>query len=104
MSRLAGPGAGSGGLMTRTGSAPGEGAVLDESFDAATLHLLRARGAAYATAADVTEDGIADIVLAVHGLAAHDVRHGPGCGRLLMRAAPGVLCCQVSDTGPGPDS
>jgi anti-sigma regulatory factor (Ser/Thr protein kinase) len=97
------PDAGSRQRMTSAGSASGEPAVLDEGFDTATLHLLRERVAACATAAGMTESRAADIVLAVHELAANAVRHGAGTGRLLVRAARGALRCQVSDTRPGPE-
>ena len=88
--------------MTSTGSASEEEAVLDQRFDADTLHLLRARVAVCVAAAGLPESRAADIILAVHELAANAVRHGAGAGRLLMRAAGGMLCCQVTDTGPGP--
>jgi anti-sigma regulatory factor (Ser/Thr protein kinase) len=75
--------------------------ILDESFDAATLRLLRERVAACAVAAGVREDRAAEVTLAVHEMAANAVRHGAGSGRLLVRAAGGTLRCQVSDAGPG---
>lgn len=74
--------------------------VFDERFDASSLHALRERAAAGAAGTGMPEDRAADVLLAVHELAANVVRHGPGTGRLLMRAAPGALLCQVSDTGP----
>jgi anti-sigma regulatory factor (Ser/Thr protein kinase) len=75
--------------------------VFDERFDASTLHLLRERVAACLAAAGMPEGRAADVVLAVHELAANAVRHGAGAGRLMMRAAAGALRCQVSDAGPG---
>jgi anti-sigma regulatory factor (Ser/Thr protein kinase) len=75
--------------------------VCDESFDAATLHLLRERVAACAAAAGMPEERAMHVTLAVHELAANAVRHGAGSGRLLMRATGGALRCQVSDAGPG---
>ena len=75
--------------------------VLDESFDASTLHLLRERVAACAVAAGMPQDRAMHVTLAVHELAANAVRHGAGSGRLLVRAATGALRCQVSDAGPG---
>lgn len=101
---MGGLGAGSGRQVTRTGSAPGEGTVLDESFNAATLHLLRARVAACAAGVGMPEGRVADMMLAVHELAANAVRHGPGAGRLVIHAVRGALRCQVSDTGSGPCS
>src|SRR5580704_2122731 len=75
--------------------------VLDESFDAAALHVLRERVTACLVAAGMPEDRVAYVTLAVHELAANAVRHGAGSGRLLLRAAGGALRCQVSDAGPG---
>ncbi len=74
--------------------------VLDERFDASTLHLLRERVAACMAVAGVPEERAVDVILAVHELAANTIRHGAGAGRLLMRAAVGALRCQVSDAGP----
>lgn len=76
--------------------------MLDESFDAASLHLLRERVAACAAAAGMPEDKAVDVVIAVHEVAANAVVHGAGTGRLVLRAAGGELRCQVSDAGPGP--
>ena len=91
--------------MTGTGSVPGEGVLLNEGFDAATLHRLRGRVAACAAAAGMAASRVQDIVLAVHELAANAIRHGAGAGRLVLHAAPGgALSCQVSDTGPGPEN
>jgi anti-sigma regulatory factor (Ser/Thr protein kinase) len=78
-----------------------EAVVFDERFDASTLHLLRERVAACASAAGMPQDRAMDVILAVHELAANAVRHGAGAGRLLMGVAAGVLRCQVSDAGPG---
>ena len=88
--------------MTGTGSSPCNAEVLlDEGFDAATLHRLRDRVASCAVAAGMATSRVADIVLAVHELAANAVRHGAGAGRLVMHAVPGgTLICRVSDSGP----
>lgn len=83
-----------------SGSEP-EVVVFDDRFDASTLHLLRERVAACATAAGMPPDRVTDLILAVHELAANVVSHGAGAGRLLIRAAAGALRCQVSDAGPG---
>jgi anti-sigma regulatory factor (Ser/Thr protein kinase) len=89
--------------MTGTGGAPDEEALLDEGFDAATLHRLRDRMATCAVTVGMAASRVPDIVLAVHELAANAIRHGAGAGRLLVRAtSSGALSCQVSDTGPGP--
>jgi anti-sigma regulatory factor (Ser/Thr protein kinase) len=91
--------------MNGTGSTPGQGTLLDQGFDSATLHLLRERVAACAVAAGMAKSQVPDIILAVHELAANTVRHGAGAGRLMMRLGPGgALSCQVSDAGPGPES
>lgn len=85
-----------------SGEGPEAGAVVfDQRFDASTLHLLRERVAACAAVAGVPEGRAADVLLAVHELAANAVRHGAGVGRLLMRAATDALLCQVIDAGPG---
>jgi anti-sigma regulatory factor (Ser/Thr protein kinase) len=88
--------------MTGAGDGPEPGVVvLDESFDAAALHLLRERVAACLVTAGMPEDRAMYVTLAVHELAANAVRHGAGSGRLLLRAAGGALRCLVSDAGPG---
>ena len=90
--------------MTGTGGAAHDEVALDQSFDAATLHLVRERVAGCAAAAGIPASRTADITLAVHELAANVVTHGPGAGRLQVNAADGTFYCQVSDTGPGPAS
>ena len=87
--------------VTASGSSEAEVIVVDERFDASTLHLLRERIAACTAAVGMPEDLSVGVLLAVHELAANVVRHGAGAGRLLMRGAAGVLRCQVSDDGPG---
>ncbi len=83
------------------GGSEAEVIVLDERFDASTLHLIRERVAACAAAVGMPQDRATDVILAVHELAANAVRHGAGAGRLLIRVAAGALRCQVSDAGPG---
>jgi anti-sigma regulatory factor (Ser/Thr protein kinase) len=73
---------------------------LDERFDAASLHLLRARVAACAAAAGMPEDRAVEATIAIHELAANAVVHGAGSGRLQLQAADDALRCQVSDAGP----
>jgi anti-sigma regulatory factor (Ser/Thr protein kinase) len=88
--------------VTGAGGDPEEGAVLLEaSFDAATLRLLREQVAACAVAAGMPESQAEDVMFAVHELAANAVRHGAGSGRLVVRATAGALRCLVSDAGPG---
>jgi anti-sigma regulatory factor (Ser/Thr protein kinase) len=90
--------------MNGTGGTPDEGALLDQGFNADTLHLLRERVGACAVAAGMAASRVPDIILAVHELAANAVRHGAGAGRLILRAAGGALSCQVTDTGPAAES
>jgi anti-sigma regulatory factor (Ser/Thr protein kinase) len=94
--------AGRSGQVTSGGSgSETEAVVFDDRFDASTLHLLRERVGACAAAAGMPPDRAADVILAVHELAANVVSHGAGAGRLLIRAAVGALRCQVTDAGPG---
>jgi anti-sigma regulatory factor (Ser/Thr protein kinase) len=93
--------AGSRAQVTTSDGEEAEAIVVDEGFDASTLHLLRERVAACTAAAGMPEDVSANVLLAVHELAANAVTHGAGAGRLLMRAAAGMLRCQVSDARPG---
>ncbi len=74
--------------------------ALDRAFDADTLSGLRKAVLAEAAAAGMPRDRAADVMLAVHELAANAVRHGSGAGRLAMRVRDGRLYCQVSDDGP----
>ena len=76
------------------------GPLLDQPFDAQTLHLLRAAVLAHAVAAGMWQHRAADVMLAVHELAANAVRHGAGAARLRMQAGSGALRVQVRDAGP----
>lgn len=73
--------------------------ALDLAFDADTLPGLRQAVLAEAATAGMPGDRAADVMLAVHELAANAVRHGGGAGTLTMRVADGRLYCQVSDAG-----
>jgi anti-sigma regulatory factor (Ser/Thr protein kinase) len=75
-------------------------AVLEQDFDADSLYALRSAVAAHAAEAGLSEDRVYDVVVGAHELAANAVRHGAGHGRLRLRAADGILTCQVSDSGP----
>lgn len=75
--------------------------ALDQTFDADTLADLRKAVLAVATAAGMADHRAAEVMLAVHELAANAVRHGAGAGRARLRVAGGQLHCQVSDAGPG---
>jgi anti-sigma regulatory factor (Ser/Thr protein kinase) len=74
--------------------------ALDRSFDAGTLASLRKAALAEAAAAGMPRDRAADVMIAVHELAANAVRHGAGAGTLAMDVSDGRLYCQVSDAGP----
>jgi anti-sigma regulatory factor (Ser/Thr protein kinase) len=73
--------------------------ALNRAFDANTLPSLRRAVLAEAAAAGLPGDQAADVMLAVHELAANAVRHGAGTGQLEMRVRDGQLHCQVSDIG-----
>jgi anti-sigma regulatory factor (Ser/Thr protein kinase) len=98
--RLTRQAAGSCVRVTTSGSPEAEVIVVDERFDASTLHLLRERIAACTAAVGMPKDLSVDVLLAVHELAANVVTHGAGAGRLLMRGAVGMLRCEVTDDGP----
>ncbi len=90
------------------GQGPGRGMsgdggelTLDQAFDADTLHKLRKAVLTQAVSAGMPDDRAAEVMLAVHELAANAVRHGGGGGRARMRVISGELHCQVSDPGPG---
>jgi anti-sigma regulatory factor (Ser/Thr protein kinase) len=65
--------------------------VLDREFDADALAGLRQAVLVYATACSMPEDRAADVMLAVHELAANAVRHGAGHGRLRIHVTAGTL-------------
>ena len=74
--------------------------LLDQRFDAGTLHVLRAAVREFAAGAGMPPGRVDDVMIAVHELAANAVRHGAGTGRLRMWTAARALCCQVDDAGP----
>ena len=74
--------------------------TLDQAFDVKTLHELRAAVRAEAGVAGLSDDRAAEVMLAVHELAANAVRHGGGAGRVRIRVVAGELHCKVSDAGP----
>jgi anti-sigma regulatory factor (Ser/Thr protein kinase) len=64
--------------------------------------MTRARTRAFVSRAGLTDDRAADMLLAVHELAANAIVHGGGAGRLRMWNLGGALLCQVDDGGrPG---
>jgi anti-sigma regulatory factor (Ser/Thr protein kinase) len=73
---------------------------LDQAFDPGTLPMLRAKVLFQACRAGLSESRAADVVLAVHELAANAIRHGAGVGRLRIWHRTRELCCQVDDGEP----
>jgi len=73
--------------------------ALDQWFDADALACLRTMVLAEAVAAGMPDERAADVMLAVHELAANAVRHGGGGGRVQLQVTGGALSCQVSDAG-----
>jgi anti-sigma regulatory factor (Ser/Thr protein kinase) len=74
--------------------------VLDQGFDARTLHALRTKVQVQAYRAGLPESRAKDVVFAVHELAANAIRHGAGAGRLRIWKLVSELCCQVDDGDP----
>lgn len=74
--------------------------TLEQQFDQDTLHIARETVVAHAAAAGMTDDRAADVMLAVHELAANAVRHGGGTGRIRMHVTHEKLILRVSDPGP----
>ena len=71
--------------------------VLDLTFDSGGLSVLRAEIWVCAGQAGLPEERVADVILAVHELAANAVCHGGGKGRLRVRNLAEALHCQVDD-------
>lgn len=74
--------------------------ALDLAFDSGTLSVLRAQVHLHACRAALPGDQAADVVLAVHELAANAISHGGGTGRLRVWDLAGALRCQVEDGDP----
>lgn len=75
--------------------------ALDQPFDSDTLSELRQAVRSEATALGLPDTRAAEVVLAVHELAANAVVHGGGSGWARMRVVAGELHCLVSDPGAG---
>lgn len=73
--------------------------MLEQEFNAGTLHVLREGVLACAMAAGMPESRATDVMLVAHELAANAVRHGGGRGRLRIGIAARALHCQVTDPG-----
>src|SRR5579863_378157 len=71
--------------------------ILDMTFDTGTLSALRAQVQARARQAGFPDARSAEIVLALHELAANAVRHGGGAGRLRIWNLARAWRCQVDD-------
>lgn len=74
--------------------------ALELAFDSGTLSVLRAQVHIRACRAALPGDQAADVVLAVHELAANAISHGGGTGRLRVWDLAGALRCQVEDGDP----
>ncbi len=87
------------------GGPGGQGATgapaLDQRFDLDSLYTLRSAVAAHASDLGAGPDRVAHIVIVASELATNAIRHGGGGGRLRLWRADGLICCEVSDSGPG---
>ncbi len=84
-----------------TGEAfPGAPPALDLALDSGMLAGLRSRVRDHACLAGMPGDQAADVVLAVHELAANAISHGGRTRRLRLWDMAGALHCQVDDGDP----
>jgi anti-sigma regulatory factor (Ser/Thr protein kinase) len=74
--------------------------ALDLALDSGMLSVVRARVHSHARRAGMPGDRAADVVLAVHELAANAITHGGPAGRLRVWDLAGALHCQVDDGDP----
>ncbi|MEJ3744466.1 ATP-binding protein [Actinomycetes bacterium KLBMP 9797] len=80
----------------------GPGVVdVDLPFDVDGLYALRATLAAHASRLGAPDEQIEHLLIVASELAANAIQHGGGSGRLRLWHSDGLLCCQVSDRGPG---
>lgn len=75
--------------------------LVDQTFDADTLVVLRNTVAAHASRSGLTAQQVNDLVLVIQELAANAVRHGAGRGRLLLWRDNHDICLEVTDAGLG---
>lgn len=75
--------------------------LVDQTFDADTLVVLRNTVAAHASRIGLTAQQVNDLVLVIQELASNAVRHGAGHGRLLLWRDNHDICLQVTDRGLG---
>ena len=74
--------------------------TLDLAFDSGMLSIVRTRMHVHARRAGMPGDRVAEVVLAVHELAANAITHGGETGRLRVWDLAGALHCQVDDGDP----
>jgi anti-sigma regulatory factor (Ser/Thr protein kinase) len=91
-----GPGA-AGGARQESGPQ----ASLDQGFDRDALVALRSAVAAHGGVLGLAGERLDLLVVVAHELASNAVRHGGGRGRLRLWREGDVVCCEVSDGGPG---
>src|SRR5579862_7091782 len=77
--------------------APADAAVL--SYQRANLPLVRRFARDHASRAGLAGQGLDDLVIAVHELAANTIAHADGHGTLRIWTEQGRLVCEVTDTG-----
>ncbi|TMR19936.1 ATP-binding protein [Nonomuraea turkmeniaca] len=75
--------------------------VMMWGFGPGDAAVVRRDVAAEARRQGLTGGGCHDFVLAVYEGMANAVRHGGGYGRVRLWRAGGLLCCEISDDGPG---
>jgi anti-sigma regulatory factor (Ser/Thr protein kinase)/GNAT superfamily N-acetyltransferase len=84
----------------RPGTA-GDEPLVDRSFSADDLYVLRAEVAAHVSALGASRSQLERILIVASELATNAVRHGGGSGRLTLWREGHLLHCRVSDHGPG---
>src|SRR5262245_12334872 len=85
----------------RRASTAGGEPLVDRAFSADDLYALRAEVAAHASALGADRSQLERILIVASELATNAVRHGGGTGRLILWRDGHLLCCRVSDRGPG---
>lgn len=73
--------------------------AVSRTFALEDLFAIRSLVSEHAAAAGLSEERIADLVLAVNELATNAIRHGSGGGTLHVWTRSGRLVCQVQDSG-----
>lgn len=81
---------------------PADAAVLDYT-DRSALPRVRLFVSRQAEAAGLAEERVREVVVAANELASNTVEHTAEGGRVVVWTDPGVLVCQVEDTGYLPD-